>query len=214
MKLNLISKLQLSALEMVPPEEVFPNLRLPPILHRLGIGRRHVIAIAVVVLIHCVFGLIFRWSLTPAVGPSKIGELRVIFLGTVKQIPLGIVTAVAPTLPLVQIPVVSTADRPTTAAAMPASLVLAPRPNPAEPNVPASAADIGPAAIEGMSMTLKVLVLPDGTIGDATVLKSSGRADVDAAALEYVRTHWHFLPAALNDVAIQYWTSQAVVLGR
>jgi TonB family protein len=65
-----------------------------------------------------------------------------------------------------------------------------------------------------MSMTLKVLVMPDGTVGDATVLKSSGKADVDATVVEYVRAHWHFLPAALNGVAIQYWTSLAIVLGR
>lgn len=63
-------------------------------------------------------------------------------------------------------------------------------------------------------MTLKALVLPDGTVGDATVLKSSGQDDVDAAAVEYVRTHWHFLPATLNGVAIQYWTSLAIVIGR
>ena len=49
-----------------------------------------------------------------------------------------------------------------------------------------------------MSMIFEVLVMPDGTIGDATVLKSSGKPDVDAATIEFLQTRWHFLPATLN----------------
>lgn len=129
------------------------------------------------------------------------------------QNPLPALSSLAPALPVVRVPVVQMSDQPMTGIAISASAVLAPRPNPTEPNARPTAADISPDAVQGMSMILKVLVMPDGTIADATVLKSSGRGDVDTATAEFVRSHWHFLPATLNGDAIQYWTSVAINLG-
>jgi TonB family protein len=198
---------------MSPLDELLPYWNIPVRFRRLGLGRRHGAAVAAVVLTHCVLFLILRWSFGPTVMPSTVGELRVSFFKIAQNRPLA-VNAVPPNFPAVQVPVVPVPDQPAVAATAPASSVLAPRPNPAEPNARPSAAASGPGAVEGMSMTLKVLVLPDGTIGDVTIVKSSGQSEVDAAMVEYVKAHWHFLPATLDGVAIQYWTSLAIELGR
>ena len=61
------------------------------------------------------------------------------------------------------------------------------------------------AGIEG-KVLLKVRVLYDGTISEVRVLKSSGRADFDQAALDCVK-QWEFRPAMQSGIRVDVWIS-------
>ena len=54
--------------------------------------------------------------------------------------------------------------------------------------------------VEGETL-LRISVLPDGTVGDALVARSSGDPTLDAAALSAART-WRFRPALADGVAV------------
>jgi len=54
---------------------------------------------------------------------------------------------------------------------------------------------------EGTSV-LRVLVLPDGTVGDVKVAKMSGHRDLDAAAVAAVRG-WRFRPARRDGIPVE-----------
>lgn len=128
------------------------------------------------------------------------------------------VVAERPAIPDVDIPIVQmpeiviqqdTSDAPP---AVSASLVLAPRPDPLHPNpMPESLKSAEQGAVSG-SVILKILVLPDGTVADATVVQTSGKQDTDAAVMALVKTEWKFLPALLEGKPIKYWTTVAVRL--
>lgn len=61
------------------------------------------------------------------------------------------------------------------------------------------------AGIEGQVL-LKVRVLYDGTVGEVRVLKSSGRADFDQAAIDCVK-QWQFSPAMQSGIRVGVWIS-------
>lgn len=44
-------------------------------------------------------------------------------------------------------------------------------------------------------VTLRLTVLPDGTVGGAEVVTSSGRHDLDEAARQWIMAHWTYQPA-------------------
>lgn len=98
-------------------------------------------------------------------------------------------------------------DAGATLAAVPAVSILAPRPDPVHPN---DAPRVAHAS--GSPLVLKLLILNDGSVGDAQVATSSGDAQTDADVLAFIKEHWRFLPAMLRDTAIQYWTTVAVPL--
>ena len=56
---------------------------------------------------------------------------------------------------------------------------------------------------------LELLVLPDGSVTELTVKRSSGSKRLDAAALEAVR-HWKYVPAKRGGVAISFRYVQPV----
>lgn len=116
-----------------------------------------------------------------------------------------------PTIPVMQMPdIVIQPDAPGSApAAIAASEVMAPRPDPEHANPAPKAGD---AASAGSIVTLKILVLPDGTVGDAAVVKSCGWHDIDLATMAFVKEKWKFLPARVRNAVIQYWTTVAVRL--
>ncbi len=55
------------------------------------------------------------------------------------------------------------------------------------------------------SVILKVLVLPSGQVGDIKILRSSGSAQLDAAALVSVGS-WVYLPAVKEHRPVAAWT--------
>ena len=128
-------------------------------------------------------------------------------------------TVSAPSLPDVELPAMQMPDivieRDTSDPAPPAlsaSLVLAPRPDPAHPNpAPTGLSIDGQQHLSG-SLILKILVQSDGTIADASVVRTSGRPDADEAAMNFIKAQWKLLPALLEGKPIQYWTTVVVRL--
>ncbi|MCU0764116.1 MAG: energy transducer TonB [Hydrogenophaga sp.] len=54
-----------------------------------------------------------------------------------------------------------------------------------------------------------VYILPDGTVGEIKLKRSSGFARLDEAALEAVR-QWRYVPAKRGDQPIPYWYVQPI----
>jgi TonB family protein len=126
-------------------------------------------------------------------------------------------------LPQVQEPPLSVVEMPEIAiqteaprsapAAVSASAVLAPRPDPAHPNPLPSAAEIEEGNTAAVAMVLKIMVLPDGSVNEAVVVQSSGKHDIDLAAIAFVKAQWRFLPALVDGTPIQYWTTVSLRTG-
>jgi TonB family protein len=85
------------------------------------------------------------------------------------------------------------------------SATLPPRPDPSAPN-PLPVAPPGTAG-GAIVVLAKVLVLEDGRIGDATLAGSCGWPKLDAAALDFVKAHWRFLPATADGRPVRDWIS-------
>lgn len=56
-------------------------------------------------------------------------------------------------------------------------------------------------------VTLSVLVDSLGGVSDARVAQSCGEARLDALALSFARTNWHFRPALRSGHAVADWTT-------
>lgn len=54
-----------------------------------------------------------------------------------------------------------------------------------------------------------VYILPDGTVGEIKLKRSSGFARLDEAALEAVR-RWRYVPAKRGDEPIPFWYVQPI----
>jgi protein TonB len=55
------------------------------------------------------------------------------------------------------------------------------------------------------TIELEVYVLPNGRVGDARVVKSTGFEELDRAALAEAKRNWHLLPATRDGVPIEQW---------
>jgi len=60
------------------------------------------------------------------------------------------------------------------------------------------------------TLRLKLVITPQGAVGEATVESSSGFKRLDDTAVQWVKTHWRYQPAFQGTKAISYVT-QAVV---
>ena len=58
-------------------------------------------------------------------------------------------------------------------------------------------------------MLFDVYILPDGTVGEIKLKRSSGFARLDEAALDAVR-QWRYVPARRGDQPIPYWYVQPI----
>jgi len=61
--------------------------------------------------------------------------------------------------------------------------------------------------IAELALRLDILVLPDGTVLNVHIVKSTGVSEIDKLAIEWIRNNWRFLPALQNGQAIQAWTT-------
>jgi len=90
------------------------------------------------------------------------------------------------------------------------SQVLPPRPDPytinRAPDVPDK---LRPQALKS-AVTLRILVLPDGSVDRALLVKGSSNAALDKLALAFVEANWHFLPALSGGKPIEEWTTVRV----
>ena len=65
-------------------------------------------------------------------------------------------------------------------------------------------------AVGALVLRLRILVLPDGSVGDAQIARSTGVSEIDRIAMETVRNSWRYLPAAINGKPIEAWTTVIV----
>jgi TonB family protein len=65
-------------------------------------------------------------------------------------------------------------------------------------------------AVGAVSLVLRILVRADGGVAEAAIAKSSGNDDLDRMAANYVTNNWRYLPASVNGLPIEAWTTVVV----
>ncbi|MEJ0085978.1 MAG: TonB family protein [Pseudomonadota bacterium] len=83
-----------------------------------------------------------------------------------------------------------------------------------DPRRPLSQPDYPPQLIRENaqgSVDVEVFVQPDGRVGDARILKSSGYEAFDRNTLEEAKRRWRLVPATRDGVAIPQWYRLRVV---
>jgi protein TonB len=55
------------------------------------------------------------------------------------------------------------------------------------------------------TIEIEVYVLPNGRVGDARVVKSTGFEELDLAAMAEAKRHWRLLPATRDGVPFEQW---------
>jgi TonB family protein len=63
----------------------------------------------------------------------------------------------------------------------------------------------------GMTLTVLIHILQDGTVEDVRMLKSSGHVDWDSLALQSIR-QWRYAPFRRDGVPVDLWFRQMVVV--
>jgi outer membrane biosynthesis protein TonB len=66
------------------------------------------------------------------------------------------------------------------------------------------------AIFASMSMKLRLLLLPDSSVLDAVIVKSTGEAEIDKMAADWVKASWRNLPAIVNGKPIESWVTVIV----
>jgi TonB family protein len=175
-------------------------------LRRLKPTRRRVLSSVFAIALNIGLIAIIAGSLNPS-PLHGADELHLVLAPSTRSETVTIPRPPDVELPVLQMPdIVIARDTPDAAPpTLAASLVLAPRPDPAHPNPGFTSGRSG-------SVILKILVSADGSVADATVEKTSGAQDADRSAIAFVKTQWKFLPALLEDKPIQYWTTVVVRL--
>lgn len=64
--------------------------------------------------------------------------------------------------------------------------------------------------IAALSLRLRILVLPNGTVGNAQIVRSTGEGEIDRLAIETIKNSWRYLPASINGKPIEAWTTVLV----
>ncbi len=173
-------------------------------------GRGHAFAIGWVVVLHIALLWLVVVSLRSPASPQSPKELVVTFQRS-DQAQASKIAPPEPSIPVVTAPeiVIQPDDNAAAITSASATMVLAPRPDPTHPN-PAPPAHGKSAAASDVPVLLKILVLSDGSVADASVVRSSGDGEIDDDAIAFVKTRWKFLPALLEGKPIRYWTTVAV----
>ena len=176
--------------------------------------RRKYAAVALAGVLNILFVWIVADSLSPLLSPAS-REIHLTLTPFTHADVAPSLRVPEPSLTVMEPPAISIqTDAPTSApAAASASVVLAPRPDPAHPNPLPAIAEIGAGNAAAVAMVLKIMVLPDGSVIDAVVVKSSGQQETDMAAVAFVKSKWRFLPALMGGTAIQYWTTVSLRTG-
>jgi len=60
--------------------------------------------------------------------------------------------------------------------------------------------------VGALALELHILVLPDGSVGDAEVIKSTGEPEIDRLAIGTVTNSWSYLAASIGGRPIEAWT--------
>lgn len=65
-------------------------------------------------------------------------------------------------------------------------------------------------AVGALALELRILVLADGSVGQADIIKSTGDAEIDRLAIATVQNSWRYLPAEINGKPVESWTTVIV----
>ena len=84
---------------------------------------------------------------------------------------------------------------------------LAPRLDPSHLNEKPELPRTLGSMVGAIALKLRILVLPDGSVGDTQVVRSTGQRDIDELAVNWVRNTWHYLPASANGTPMAAWTT-------
>jgi len=84
---------------------------------------------------------------------------------------------------------------------------LAPRLDPSHLNEKPELPRTLGSMVGAIALKLRILVLPDGSVGDTQVVSSTGERDIDQLAVNWVRNSWHYLPASVNGKPMAAWTT-------
>jgi periplasmic protein TonB len=89
--------------------------------------------------------------------------------------------------------------------AMPMPVIQNPRVDPRRPlSLPTYSPSYIRQGIEGF-VDVEIYVLPDGRVGDARILRSSGFDGMDQSTLEEAKRRWRLLPATRDGAPIAQW---------
>ena len=117
-------------------------------------------------------------------------------------IPLDVATDIGETI---STPPETTGGEVGTGSAVPQPVISGPRLDPRRPlSLPTYSASYIRQGIEG-SVDVEVYVLPDGRVGDARILRSSGFEQMDRATLEEAKRRWRLLPAMRDGAPFAQW---------
>jgi TonB family protein len=84
---------------------------------------------------------------------------------------------------------------------------LAPRLDPRHVNAMPELPHTLGSYVMALSLELRVLILPDGSVGDAQIVRSTGQGEIDQIAIETIKDSWRYLPASINGKPIEAWTT-------
>lgn len=87
---------------------------------------------------------------------------------------------------------------------------LAPRLDPRHVNAKPELPHTLGSFVTALSLELRILVLPDGSVGDGQIVHSTGQGEIDQIAVEAVKNSWRYLPASINGKTIEAWTTVIV----
>jgi TonB family protein len=88
--------------------------------------------------------------------------------------------------------------------------VLPPRPDPSHVNFPPDLPKSLANRNNTSPVTLRLLILADGTIGEARVAASCGSPDLDKMAAEFVKANWRYAPARSGGKPADDWMTVLV----
>lgn len=95
-------------------------------------------------------------------------------------------------------------------AATPMTQKIPPRPDGSQPHELPSLPEQYRAFASTASLMLRILILRDGSIGEADVAQSSGAQELDAFVCGFVRANWHYLPATVSGEPVEDWMTVVV----
>lgn len=181
--------------------------------------RRHYLIILAVGVLH----LILLWVLIQGIRPEALVRSRTTELQVQILSPnLGPREALAPPLDwtfdapeMILVPqpqIVITPDQEAGEGIVGSAITqkLAPRLDPKHLNqLPELPRTMG-AIIAALSVELRVLVRPDGSIAEAEIVRSAGEGGIDQLATETVKNSWRYLPASINGKPIEAWMTVIV----
>jgi len=174
-------------------------------------------AIGIAIVLHSVILWLLAFVIRPSLTSQLPHELQVAVVATnigVKEAPAPPVDwkFETPETPLIPVPDITIVPDQGDGGIVADTITrqLGPRLDPGHvnqrPELPHTLGDL----VKALSLELRILVQPDGSVGQAQVIRSTGTSDIDRLAIEWVQNTWHYLPASVNDKPIAAWTTVIV----